>query len=86
MVINDKDEVLVIQERHFVVPHWKLPGGNGGKIRYFIQLFQLELFSGYVDPGEDISAAAVREVKEETGIETQFQSIIAFRSAFTPSL
>ena len=33
---------------------------------------------GYVDPGEDIDKAAVREVMEETGIQTKFRSIVAF--------
>ena len=34
---------------------------------------------GYVDPGEYLAAAAIREIKEETGVETEFKSIIAFR-------
>ena len=33
-----------------------------------------------VDPGEDISDAAVREVLEETGIRTQFRSLESFRT------
>lgn len=60
MVINDKDEVLVVQERHSIAEHWKLPGG-------------------YVDPGENLSTAVVREIKEETGLDVEFKSVIAFR-------
>ena len=38
-----------------------------------------KLPGGLVDPGEDIAAAAVREVKEETGVDAEFVSIAAFR-------
>ncbi|XP_052279903.1 nucleoside diphosphate-linked moiety X motif 6-like isoform X2 [Dreissena polymorpha] len=34
---------------------------------------------GLADLGEDIGAAAVREVQEETGIRTDFKSVIAYR-------
>lgn len=34
--------------------------------------------TGVVDEGEEIFAAAIREVKEETGIDTEFLEILAF--------
>ncbi|KAB5556519.1 hypothetical protein DKX38_007428 [Salix brachista] len=35
--------------------------------------------TGVVNQGEDICTAAIREVKEETGIDTEFMEILAFR-------
>ena len=37
------------------------------------------LFSGYVEMGENLTDAAVREVFEETGVRTEFDFLIAFR-------
>ncbi|KAL5551396.1 hypothetical protein UlMin_001572 [Ulmus minor] len=62
-VINDKNEVLVVQEKHCspeLVGLWKIP-------------------TGFVLESEEIFSGAVREVKEETGIDTEFVEVIAFR-------
>ncbi|XP_021905902.1 nudix hydrolase 2-like isoform X2 [Carica papaya] len=63
IVLNDKREMLVVQEKSGVFQGtgvWKIP-------------------TGVVDEGEDIFMAAVREVKEETGVDTEFLEILAFR-------
>ncbi|XVF21161.1 hypothetical protein REPUB_Repub12eG0066900 [Reevesia pubescens] len=64
-VINDKREVLVVQEKNGKFKGkgvWKFP-------------------TGVVNEGEDISMAAIREVKEETGIDTEFVEVLAFRQS-----
>ncbi|XP_043687382.1 nudix hydrolase 2-like [Telopea speciosissima] len=61
-VMNDKREVLVVQEKIgklHGIGLWKFP-------------------SGVINEGEDIFAGAVREVKEETGIDTEFVEVLAF--------
>ncbi|KAJ9672404.1 hypothetical protein PVL29_025859 [Vitis rotundifolia] len=63
IVMNDKRELLVVQEKS-----GKLKGTGIWKIP-----------TGQVDPGEDIFKAAVREVKEETNIDTEFLEILGFR-------
>ncbi|KAL7608470.1 nudix hydrolase 8 isoform X1 [Lactuca sativa] len=64
-VMNHKNEVLVVQEKHCapdLVGLWKLP-------------------TGFILESEEIFTGAVREVKEETGISTEFLEVIAFRHA-----
>lgn len=63
VVLNEKKEILVVQENS-----GKLGGTGVWKIP-----------TGVVDEGEDIYTAAVREVKEETGIDADFLEILAFR-------
>jgi ADP-ribose pyrophosphatase YjhB (NUDIX family) len=62
VVINDRQELLVVSERHRPGnrPNYKPPGGA------------LEL-------GEQLVEAVVREVLEETGIQTRFESLVCFR-------
>ncbi|KAJ7964687.1 Nudix family hydrolase [Quillaja saponaria] len=64
-VMNNKGEVLVVQETS-----GRFKGTGVWKMP-----------TGTVNEGEDISAAAIREVKEETGIETEFLEVLAFRQS-----
>ncbi|KAL5199853.1 hypothetical protein ABZP36_021056 [Zizania latifolia] len=64
-VMNDKREVLAVQEKSGVLRGlgvWKFP-------------------TGVVEPGEDINMGVIREVKEETGIDTEFVEVLAFRQS-----
>ncbi|CAA0825419.1 Nudix hydrolase 8 [Striga hermonthica] len=64
-VINHKNEVLVVKEKHCpreLVGLWKIP-------------------TGFILESEEIYNGAVREVKEETGIDTEFVEVVAFRHA-----
>ncbi|KAL4562522.1 hypothetical protein LXL04_034729 [Taraxacum kok-saghyz] len=64
-VMNQNGQVLVVQEKTGMFQ------GTG------IWKFP----TGVVDEGEDICAAAVREVKEETGIDSKFLQVLAFRQS-----
>lgn len=69
VVINNKGEVLVVQEKSGPaagIDFWKYP-------------------TGMVEPGEDAAAAVVREVKEETGIDAEVVQLVSFREAHTAS-
>ncbi|KAK9673741.1 hypothetical protein RND81_12G186000 [Saponaria officinalis] len=63
IVLTENRELLVVQEKS-----GKLRGTGIWKIP-----------TGVVDEGEDICVAAVREVKEETGIDAEFLEVVAFR-------
>ncbi|KAA3486907.1 nudix hydrolase 10-like [Gossypium australe] len=63
IILNDKREVLVVQEKSGLLQGtgiWKIP-------------------TGVVEEGEEIFVAAMREVKEETGIDTEFVEVLGFR-------
>ncbi|OMO76960.1 hypothetical protein CCACVL1_15253 [Corchorus capsularis] len=64
-VMNEKREVLVVQE-------------NTGRFR---GTGVWKFPTGVVDEGEDLCTAAVREVKEETAIDTKFVEVLAFRQS-----
>ncbi|KAE8075512.1 hypothetical protein FH972_014221 [Carpinus fangiana] len=64
-VMNSKREVLVVMEK-------------GGR---FKGTGVWKFPTGVVNEGEDICTAAVREVKEETGIDAEFVEVLAFRES-----
>ncbi|PKI39762.1 hypothetical protein CRG98_039807 [Punica granatum] len=64
-VINENNEVLVVQERYCTPT--------------FAGLWKLP--TGFILESEEIFEGAVREVKEETGIDSEFVEVIAFRHA-----
>ncbi|XP_042948446.1 nudix hydrolase 10-like isoform X1 [Carya illinoinensis] len=71
IVLNDKRELLVVQEKSGPFQDtgvWKIPTGVVEE-----ELINLQ--------DENLFMAATREVKEETGIDTEFQEILAFRQS-----
>jgi ADP-ribose pyrophosphatase YjhB (NUDIX family) len=64
LALNDRREVLVVKER--VNPSAKLQGS-------------WKLPGGLMDLGEEIGVAVAREVREETGVDAAFRSVLAVR-------
>ncbi|TVU14993.1 hypothetical protein EJB05_38491 [Eragrostis curvula] len=64
-VINDQMEVLVVQEKYCGS---SLDGA-------------WKLPTGFIHASEEIYTGAIREVKEETGVDTEFVDVVAFRHA-----
>lgn len=64
-VVDAEDRILLVQERSG-------PAANRGKDFW-------KMPTGLVDAGEDIAAAAEREVLEETGVRVRFEGVVAFR-------
>ncbi|GMI63570.1 nudix hydrolase homolog 8 [Hibiscus trionum] len=62
-VINGNNEVLVVQEKYCAPP--------------FSGLWKIP--TGFIVESEEIFTGSVREVKEETGIDTEFVEVVAFR-------
>lgn len=63
VVLNDEKELLVVSEKYRL-------GGRGPSYK---------LPGGALLPGEHLEEAAVREVEEETGVHTEFESLVCFR-------
>ncbi|ATC93300.1 NUDIX hydrolase [Pseudoalteromonas tunicata] len=63
LVINDKNQLLTIRERDHIISH----------------PHNWKFPGGMLDPKEHIAQGAVREVFEETGISTTFESVLGFR-------
>lgn len=60
VVINSKEQFLLIKEKKGIYLGWKFPGG-------------------LADPNEEIYDVAIREIYEETGVETEFETLITMR-------
>ena len=64
VTVNDKEELLVVSERH----HRQ----RSGPPRY-------KLPGGALHAGEHLVEGVIREVKEETGVDTEFDALVCFR-------
>jgi 8-oxo-dGTP diphosphatase len=63
VVLNEQDELLVVTEKFL----------RGDRPHYY------KLPGGALHPGEHIVDGVIREVLEETGIQTRFESLVCFR-------
>ena len=63
VVVNEKQELLVVAEQYH----------RSTNPRFY------KLPGGLVDPDEHIADAIVREIREETGVEAEFEALICFR-------
>lgn len=47
LVVNDKSQVLVVSEKYYTFPHWKLPGGGVDPGVEFVYLCYFVLLTNY---------------------------------------
>ena len=64
VVLNDQQELLVVSERYRNAPN---------------QTPRFKLPGGALHAGEHLAEAVVREVLEETGVQTRFEALVCFR-------
>ncbi|KAG6501780.1 nudix hydrolase 8-like isoform X1 [Zingiber officinale] len=64
-IVSEKNEILVVQEKYC-----SSTSVGGWKLP-----------TGFIHESEEIFSGVVREVKEETGIDTEFLEVVAFRHA-----
>lgn len=90
IVVNNQNQILTISEKHAIIPgSWKLPGGyvERGlfqKLRKtkFTMVNGLMFIMVYpIITDENLVDAVIREVQEETGIKTTFDSLVCVRHA-----
>uniref|UniRef100_A0A1B6D1X3 Nudix hydrolase domain-containing protein n=1 Tax=Clastoptera arizonana TaxID=38151 RepID=A0A1B6D1X3_9HEMI len=81
--LPDNEESCIPLYAHTTVGAGGVVINSKGQLLVVQQRFQntpyWKLPGGYVEPGENIATAVIREVLEETNITTMFKSIIAFR-------
>jgi len=77
-VVNSKNEILVVHERLGLASKlkWSIPGPFSSELS-FLFFCNFLCLGGRMDPGEYVHEAAMREVKEETGVLTEFVGILA---------
>jgi 8-oxo-dGTP pyrophosphatase MutT (NUDIX family) len=82
---SDVRQVLVVCERKRLIPakYWKLPGGLADPGEEIAQTGDFFSLFFYFSSGSCFcklnTTPAIREVFEETGVETAFESLLAFR-------
>jgi ADP-ribose pyrophosphatase YjhB (NUDIX family) len=65
---------VVVQDGRLLLVHWNEGGRHGWTLP-----------GGGIDPGEDPSDAAVREVREETGLDAVLDELLGIDSAVLPA-
>lgn len=82
LVVNDQKQILTIKEKQAIVKGtWKLPGGYVEPSMHYIYFYCLFSLILNISPDENFVDAVIREVQEETGVQTKFDSLVCVRHA-----